>query len=94
MVLCHYDGILKSEEEGSVYIGGERRVVLIDNDATFEHFESKKRLMVGCGSSPIKVIYLLKCEAMSICADVPVRRIYWSCYTFMIFIMPGGSLYM
>lgn len=29
VALCHYDGVLKSDAEDLVYIGRERRVVLI-----------------------------------------------------------------
>lgn len=32
MVLCYYDGILRSEEKDPVYIGSERRVVLVNGD--------------------------------------------------------------
>lgn len=29
MIICHYDGILRGEKEDAVYVGGERRVVLV-----------------------------------------------------------------
>lgn len=34
MLLCDYDGIFRSKEDGPVHIGGERRVV----DVTFDVF--------------------------------------------------------
>lgn len=42
IVLCHYDGVLKSEEKDFVNIGGERRVVLKDTDVSFDIFERQK----------------------------------------------------
>lgn len=69
-MLCHYNGILKSEKEDLVYIGGERRVVLINRNVTFDQFESHIRRINGCGPSFINVIYSLKCVAMSIFAHV------------------------
>lgn len=42
MVLCHYNRILRREKEYPVYVGGERRDVLINRDVTFDQFESNK----------------------------------------------------
>lgn len=43
MAVCYYDGILRSEEEDAIYIGDERRIVLVDGDVTFDRFlESDK----------------------------------------------------
>lgn len=39
-VLCLYDRILRSKKEGPVYVGGERMVVLVGRDVTFDQFES------------------------------------------------------
>lgn len=41
MVLCHYDEILRSEEENHVYIEVEMRVVIVDGDVPFDQFESQ-----------------------------------------------------
>lgn len=38
MVLCYYDGFLRSDEEDPVHIEGERRVVLIDDDVPLIYF--------------------------------------------------------
>lgn len=50
MVFYHWDGIYRSEEEDSLYIGSER---LSCGDITSNHFESHIRRMGGCGPSPI-----------------------------------------
>lgn len=42
---------LRSEEDNITYIGGEKRVVLIDHDIPFDLFESKIRRASGSGSS-------------------------------------------
>lgn len=68
--LCHYDGIFRSEEKNPIYIRVERRVVLVDGDVSFDKFESQIRRVSGSGSFPIRIIYFLKCEAMSIYANV------------------------
>lgn len=39
IVVFHYDGILRSEEKEAVYFRGERRVVVIDVDVTFDRFD-------------------------------------------------------
>lgn len=36
MLLCHCDRTLSSEEEDFVYIGGERMIVLLDSEVTFD----------------------------------------------------------
>lgn len=54
VVLCHCDGILKSEEEDHIYIGGERRVFLIDGDVPFDIFESQIRHTSDIGSSVLR----------------------------------------
>lgn len=41
LVMYHYDGVLTSEKEGPVYIGGERRAVSIDGHVTL--FEGQIR---------------------------------------------------
>lgn len=40
MVVCHYDEIITSNEDDALYTVGERRVVIIDGDVTFDRFES------------------------------------------------------
>lgn len=60
MVLCLCDGILTSEEEVPIYIGCERRVVLIDVVVTFDVVESQVRHINESGSSLIKIMYSLK----------------------------------
>lgn len=40
LLLCHYDGILTSEADDPVYIGSERKVILLDGDVFFDLFES------------------------------------------------------
>lgn len=64
--------ILKREEEDHVCIGGKKRVVIIDGDVTFDIFESQIKYISGSGSSHVKIIYSLKCKAMTIRAYVPV----------------------
>lgn len=39
--LCHYDGTFRSKEEDPIDVGGERTVVLINRDVTFDKFESQ-----------------------------------------------------
>lgn len=73
MVLCHYEGILRSKEEDPVYVRGERKVVLIDKGVTFDQFESQIKRVNGCRFST-KIIYSFKCEAMSFCVHVPVQE--------------------
>lgn len=46
VLLCHYNGILRSEEEDPVYIRGEKRVLLIEGDVSFDLFESQIRTLV------------------------------------------------
>lgn len=36
VVLCHYKVILRKDEKDPVYAGGERRIMLIDRDITFD----------------------------------------------------------
>lgn len=60
-ILCHYDGIFRSKEEDHLYIGGGRRVILIDGDVTFNIFESQIRNISGSVSSLIKIMYSLNC---------------------------------
>lgn len=55
------------EEKDLLYIEGERRVGLIDNDVTFDHCESQIRHVSRTGSSAIKIINSLKCDVMTIC---------------------------
>lgn len=74
IVLCHYNGILRSEEEDPVYIGGEKRVLLVDGDVPFDLFESQIRRASSSGFSPIKIIYFLKCEANLDCAQVLLQE--------------------
>lgn len=62
--------ILTSKEEDRVYIGCEKKVFLVDGDISFDLFGSQIRHISGNGSSPIKIIYFLLCEVMSICAHV------------------------
>lgn len=35
MVTFHYNGILRNKKDDAFCIGGERRVVLLDSDVTF-----------------------------------------------------------
>lgn len=53
VVLCHY-GVLRSKEEDCIYIEGERRVLLVDADASFYLFESQIKHFSGNGSSPLR----------------------------------------
>lgn len=39
MALFQYDGVFRSDENDSIYNGGERRVVLIGRYVTFNLFE-------------------------------------------------------
>lgn len=57
IILCHYDEILKSEEENHVYIEGVRWMVLIDGNVSF--YQSRVgRHFSGSMSSAIKIIPL------------------------------------
>lgn len=57
MILCNYDGVLRGDEEDHLYIGGERRVVLLDDDnVTYDFFKSQIRCICRSGSSPIKMM--------------------------------------
>lgn len=69
-MLCHYGGVLRNEEEDPVFIGGEKRVLLLDKDVPFHRFEEQVRLASGMGSAPMRLFYSTKCEAMSICARI------------------------
>lgn len=39
VVVCHYVGILRSDEDDAIYIGGERRVLIVDDEVTLDRFE-------------------------------------------------------
>lgn len=68
MMLCHWWW------RNHVYIGDERRVVLVDSGVLFDLFKSQIRRTSGSGSFLINIIYSLKCKVMLICAHVPVQR--------------------
>lgn len=68
MVLWHYDGTLRSEEEDLMYIGGEKNIVFMDSDVTLDNFQSRKGRISGSRPLPMKIINFLKCGDMSICA--------------------------
>lgn len=95
VVLCHYDRILRSEHEDPVYVGGERSVVLIHGNVSFDLFNSQIRRINGSESYAIKVIYSLK--SVRPCRFLPVfliRRTLLSRYPFMIYIMSAWLLYL
>lgn len=75
MLLCHYDGILISEEEDAVCIEGERRIILLDDDISYDLFESQIGLLVVV-DPPILRSYSLKCEPCLFAATYLCRRIY------------------
>lgn len=60
VVLCHYGGVLKNEEEDLVFIGGEKRFLLLDVNVPFHLFESLIRHASGIGSASVKLILLDK----------------------------------
>lgn len=67
-VVLYYDGVFRSEEEDPIYLCGEIRVVLIDNNVALDHFKSQIRRITRSGSSAIRIIFSLKSEIMSIYA--------------------------
>lgn len=67
MVLCHYDGVLRSGEEYLVYIGGERRVVLTNGDVAFEHFEHFDWISIYVIKLPSQTTSHLRVETQDRC---------------------------
>lgn len=57
-----FDGVLNSNQEDPFYIGGKKRVFIIDNEI------SESRTIF------IKIMYSLKYETLSICAHVPTQE--------------------
>lgn len=53
MVLYHYDGVLKSNEEDPVYVDSDKRVVLIDGGVTFYLLEDQIRRISESGYPPL-----------------------------------------
>lgn len=49
IVLCHYCGVFRNEEEDPVYIGGEKRILVLDADIPFHLFERQIRHAVVLG---------------------------------------------
>lgn len=91
VVLCQYDGVLRSDEEGLVYIGTEINFVLIVGNVAFNLFEGQIRHINESVSCPIKITYSSKYGSMSICAHVCVQEDLT--VTFMICTMSRESLY-
>lgn len=52
------------------HVGSLRKVMLIHRDVKFNEFESQIRRASECETSPIKIMYLFKYEAMSVWIDV------------------------
>lgn len=70
VVLCHYGEVFRNEKEDLVFIGGEKRVLLLDTNVPFHLFEIQIKHASGIGYGPMKLIYSIKCEAMPICAHI------------------------
>lgn len=51
-------------------LGVEKRVLLLDGNVPFHLIESQIRHASGIGSALMKLIYLIKCEIMSICVCI------------------------
>lgn len=70
VVLCHYGEVFRNKEEDPVFISGKKRVLLLDGNVPLHLFESQIRHASGIGSTLMKLIYLIKCEVISICAHI------------------------
>lgn len=60
VVLCQYGGILRNEEDDPVFIGGEKRVLLLDGNVFFHLFEGQIKHTSRIGFAPMKLIYSIK----------------------------------
>lgn len=70
VILCHYGGVLRNEEEDPVFIGSEKRVLILDGTVLFYLLKSQIRHASDIRSVPMNLIYSIKCEVMSICASI------------------------